>query len=482
MFNNIGTLILLLCFVVSVFGTATFRVGNQTLQYHTQDLFEVEVEPYTTRGVLVSGAFNPNSTCEILPSVLNTAQSALDNVKSDNITSVIIAIDAIEANEYGCTTIAHTGVAVFELNQYLNDTSNFSIDTVLYISYTKSGLGFGASPVNIALLPLNDFLIVAGVPIEPGPWNDAFLSIGYRAFIYCTLAVFVTAILYSVVSLYHLIKTKRAITKQQIIIYVSALCAAILCASGFALKLNSLVYKYTSFLQSVFVYIGFYTLLLLWHSIAINVKNTRQLILLRYGIIIAFFMALIDQALQLIFEFTSIPEIQSTLVMTINYFRLATQSIIIVAFVYYGIVFWLKQGTLLGNSNVKHALLLVTKLCAIFSLGYLMLFTGNMMEEGETWRYGVGAEVARIVLFKLSYVVRIGVLLFVIDLRPKSDSQCKDKAKIEVDSRKCITTSIQTTHNDDTLYAGALMSSNIDPDARLILENSTYYNMATVYN
>ncbi|KAI9598534.1 hypothetical protein BDF19DRAFT_432801 [Syncephalis fuscata] len=284
MFNNIGTLILLLCFVVSVFGTATFRVGNQTLQYHTQDLFEVERQ------------FNPNSTCEILPSVLNTAQSALDNVKSDNATSVIIAIDAIEANEYGCTTIAHTGVAVFELNQYLNDTSNFSIDTVLYIPDTTSGPGFGAypdlpytkygfgfyedvSPVNIALLAYDNYHVVVDasnnldatvivtVEEEPGPWNDVFLATGYRIFIYFILTVLVSITLYSLVILYRLIKTKKTITRHHVLIYVSALCAAIVCASGLALKLNGMAYKWIRVFQNFFISVGFYALLLLWYVI-----------------------------------------------------------------------------------------------------------------------------------------------------------------------------------------------------------------------
>ncbi|KAI9597704.1 hypothetical protein BDF19DRAFT_411651 [Syncephalis fuscata] len=177
MLTNIGTVALLLCFGVSAFGMATFRVGNQTFQYHTQDLFEIEVAPYTTRGVFAKAVFNPNSTCEISPRVLNIARAGLNNVKSDNITSVIIGVDSLEAKECGCKTIAHAGVAVSKLKQYLNSTKDFSIDTALYISNTKPGPSFGASPtmsyttygfsfyegaspVNIALLPLNNYLTV----------------------------------------------------------------------------------------------------------------------------------------------------------------------------------------------------------------------------------------------------------------------------------------------------------------------------------
>ncbi|KAI9598370.1 hypothetical protein BDF19DRAFT_463077, partial [Syncephalis fuscata] len=121
------------CFAVSVLGTATFRVGNQTLQYPTLDLFEVEVAPYTTRGILVDAVFNENAACEILPSILDTARSALNSVTSDNITSVIIAIDAKKAKYRGCKTVTHAGFAVSALNQYLNATSGFSIDTILYM-------------------------------------------------------------------------------------------------------------------------------------------------------------------------------------------------------------------------------------------------------------------------------------------------------------------------------------------------------------
>ncbi|KAI9598248.1 hypothetical protein BDF19DRAFT_227085 [Syncephalis fuscata] len=107
MLNNIGLVIQLLCFVVSVFGMATFRVGNQTFQYRTQDLFEVKVAPYTTRGILVDAVFNEDSLCEMLPSVLDTARFALHSVRLHNISSVIIAIDAKKAKECGCRTINH---------------------------------------------------------------------------------------------------------------------------------------------------------------------------------------------------------------------------------------------------------------------------------------------------------------------------------------------------------------------------------------
>ncbi|KAI9598417.1 hypothetical protein BDF19DRAFT_463116, partial [Syncephalis fuscata] len=225
MMNTIGTLILLLHFIVSVFGTATFRVGNQTFQYHTQDLFEVTVAPYTARGVLVNAVFSKNASCEILSSVLDTARSALDGVKSDNITDVIIAIDEKKAFEGGCKTITHAGFAVSDLKQYLNYTGGVFIDTALYISHTKPGPVFGAYhtlryttfgfnfyeetlPFNIALLPYDDYrfvvdasnelstTVIVTVEEEPGPWNGVFLSTGYRAFIYCTMAAFIIIILY----------------------------------------------------------------------------------------------------------------------------------------------------------------------------------------------------------------------------------------------------------------------------------------------
>ncbi|KAI9593923.1 hypothetical protein BDF19DRAFT_423966 [Syncephalis fuscata] len=173
MLNGIGTPALLLCFVASVFGMATFRVGKQTFQYHTQDLLEVKVSPYTMHDIAIC---------------LDTARSALNSVKFDNITSVIIAIDAIEAQEFGCKAATYAGFAVSKLNQYLNATSGFSIDMALYIANTNSGPGF----VNIALLPHDNYQAVldasnklsAAVTVtideESGPWNDAFLSTGYR--------------------------------------------------------------------------------------------------------------------------------------------------------------------------------------------------------------------------------------------------------------------------------------------------------------
>ncbi|KAI9594987.1 hypothetical protein BDF19DRAFT_443071 [Syncephalis fuscata] len=272
-------------------------------------------------------------------------------------------------------------------------------------------------------------------------------------------------------ALYRLIKTKRIITKQQTIIYVSALCAAILCASGFALKLNSLAYKWISIFTNIFIYIGFYTLLLLWQSIAISLQNSRQLRLLRYGIIISFVITIIDQTLNIIPEFISAPTIQSTLKIIAISLILSTQSVIIITFIYYG-----------NTIRCKQALSLVTKLCAIFSLGYLMILTANIMILGKTWRYGAEAELINAIIFKASYIVRIGALLFVINLRSRSDSQCKDKVVIRVNNKKDATISVQSTHNKNITFASALMSSNIDPNIRPIIDDNTYYSSTITYN
>ncbi|KAI9598386.1 hypothetical protein BDF19DRAFT_432353 [Syncephalis fuscata] len=127
-------------------------------------------------------------------------------------------------------------------------------------------------------------------------------------------------------------------------------------------------------------------------------------------------------------------------------------------------MFWLKQGDLLANSAAKHVLLLVTRLCAIFSLGYLMIFIANMMKNAKVWNYSVEAEFARVILLEISYAVRISVLLFVIGLRSKSDGQCKDLATINVDNRDNTTTLVQSTYNNYDFHACAIMSSNIQPD------------------
>ncbi|KAI9598249.1 hypothetical protein BDF19DRAFT_227160 [Syncephalis fuscata] len=170
---------------------------------------------------------------------------------------------------------------------------------------------------------------------------------------------------------------------------------------------------------------------------------------------------------------------QSTIAIVISYTRLLTQGIIIVGFIYYGITFWLKQDTLIASSAVKHALSLVTKICVLFSLGFLMVFVVNMMEIGETWRYGVKAELLSLVLYNMSHFLRNSVLLFFIGLRPKSGSQPKDNTAVIMDNRDNIETLVQSTNTKHTAYVGALMSSNVDPDAHSTFEESAYDNKTT---
>ncbi|KAI9599569.1 hypothetical protein BDF19DRAFT_9790 [Syncephalis fuscata] len=365
MLNSLIIFAILPCFVVSVFGMATFHMGNRTFQYHTQDLFEFEVAPYTTRGILMEAVFNKNTTCEILPSIFDKARSALKNVKFHNITRLIIAIDAVKAHKCGCKTIAHTKIAVSKLNQHSNATNGFLVDTALYIAHKKPGPSFGAyrtlrytgygfghykdvSSVNIALLPYENYqvvldarkklktAIIVTVKEEPGPWNAVFLSVGYRAFIYFIVAVVISIMMYSLVVLYCLLKVKRNITKQHVVIYASALCAAILFASALMLRENSIVHKWIMFFLGIFLYIGFYTLILLWHSIAVSVQKSRCLLLLRYAIIISFVIAIVGRILYIMCAFIPSPTAQGMVRIASNRFVLFTQFTIIIAFVYYG--------------------------------------------------------------------------------------------------------------------------------------------------
>ncbi|KAI9598392.1 hypothetical protein BDF19DRAFT_432372 [Syncephalis fuscata] len=246
--------------------------------------------------------------------------------------------------------------------------------------------------------------------------------------------------------------------------YISALCAAISCVIGFPFKINSLKYQCISAIQGFFMSVGFYLLLLLWHSIAINVKNGQYLLFLHYGIIISFVIMIIDQVLSAIYGFIPASVVYDTVHMVITLLLAPSQFILSL------------------HSTAKHALLLVTRLCAIFSLGYLMAFTANMLYHLKVWNYSVEAEVFRVVLLKISYVVRISVLLFVIDLRPKSDGYCKDKVAIEANNKKNTATLVQSICNNRAFHACAIMSSNIQPDVQPVLEDSICYNTTTISN
>ncbi|KAI9593995.1 hypothetical protein BDF19DRAFT_446604 [Syncephalis fuscata] len=128
-------------------------------------------------------------------------------------------------------------------------------------------------------------------------------------------------------------------------------------------------------------------------------------------------MTIITQVFYLISEFISAPGIRYASTMIISYFASPTQGIIISVFIYY------------GNKIVCNIL-----------IGFLLIFTSNIVEVVEDSIYEVKAEVARVILVKLSYVVRIIALLFVIVLREKSDSRCEDGAITGVYDQNIATT------------------------------------------
>ncbi|KAI9595058.1 hypothetical protein BDF19DRAFT_414094 [Syncephalis fuscata] len=101
-------------------------------------------------------------------------------------------------------------------------------------------------------------------------------------------------------------------------------------------------------------------------------------------------------------------------------------------------------------ANKSRETALVTKLCALFLLSYFMLLAADIMKFRETWRYGPETKPTCVVLVKLSYIVR--------------------------------TVLVQNTHDNYTVYASALMSSNVDSDADPIYDDSTYYNTTIIYN
>ncbi|KAI9598385.1 hypothetical protein BDF19DRAFT_232705 [Syncephalis fuscata] len=72
------------------------------------------------------------------------------------------------------------------------------------------------------------------------------------------------------------------------------------------------------------------------HSIAIGVQKSRYLQLLRYAIIISLINTIINRILYIICEFIPLSTAQGIMQIISGRFVLFSQSIIIIAFVYYG--------------------------------------------------------------------------------------------------------------------------------------------------
>ncbi|KAI9598479.1 hypothetical protein BDF19DRAFT_235869 [Syncephalis fuscata] len=251
---TIYTIVFLSCFLQPISALVTFKFDNNTYSYSTQSPFQVKTPQYYVHGPLIQPGFNKNESCTLDYSKADVAQLST-SVTLDDKQSVIVAISEELATQQGCRTISHAGMAAYNFAEALKADNGLSVDAILYLLaprpdivpgaphnllYVGSGFVFPNDypPIPMALLKTEHFLemtskstsqnspLVVFVQQELGPWNEAFFSGGYIAFICATIFFNVVFAIRGLISLVNLIISKEYPPKQPLIIFCCGLAAS----------------------------------------------------------------------------------------------------------------------------------------------------------------------------------------------------------------------------------------------------------------
>ncbi|RKP22847.1 hypothetical protein SYNPS1DRAFT_31486 [Syncephalis pseudoplumigaleata] len=168
--------------------------------------------------------------------------------------------------------------------------------------------------------------------------------------------------------------------------------------------------------------IAFHLLLLLWHTIVRGVQRVRYLKLVQYMIILSFVVMVMRFFLQILFVFAGYHfggvdfyELSAIMMITVLCFLL-------ILFSYYGVIFWYKQRNTIASQATKDALSKVTKICLACFFGYLLVFTATILDLCRIDNFSVAGEILRLVFIRISYSIRIVVILFVVELGPSGSN------------------------------------------------------------
>ncbi|KAI9598390.1 hypothetical protein BDF19DRAFT_463091 [Syncephalis fuscata] len=431
-----GLLTLLLCYTQLVASEATFQVSGKNYTYPTQDLFEFRSDFYSITGLAVNATFKKDGDCELTTQMIDTAKSIIDQSANPNgVVNLTIVVDAVQASIFGCHTVVHPGISVYKFKKSTGTIKGVSIENVLYLlanmggpvdgsvygaDYVTFGFWFpsGQSPIPMALMRAIDYADVrkkntnnAAMTIsireEQGIWNDSMLSPTYKAQIYILFALNLFFLLRSIFVLTKMIRAGRYMSKYRTLIFAFAFLSSIR-KSNKSCRTSLYLMLFTSFMSEIllpiatpsyiwidnvlefFTNIAFHLLLLLWHSIVKGVQNVHYLKVVKYIIIGSFTMAMVKFFLFILFGFVS------NFISGTNVYIIITIMVVTIQMLY-----WPYSPT-------------------------MALFSGSVSEnqlladQRRMHWLNVGGEVFRIVLNRLSYTIRIIVLLFILDLGPSS--------------------------------------------------------------
>ncbi|KAI8056659.1 hypothetical protein BDF22DRAFT_667364 [Syncephalis plumigaleata] len=472
-------------------GLVTFHVNNnsnnsssssQSYVYHTQDPFEVRVEPYLINGWLMPMKFDTNNKCKLLGNNthLTTLISSLSNTTTNSSSStdvslinsqhtgnttsdnrqIIAAIDAHDALTHGCLTVAHAGLAASDLAASLHVTYNLSLQAVLYLIQhnnhnNTSGGGasvpgaphetyyysramifpYGRPAVTMAIMPIyhyqevlarsnqmNDTVIAVTLQ-QAWPWNDAFLSGYYIAVVYALALIDILFILYNSTSFIFTLRTGRQCPSRRIVMFAMAMVITLLHTVVLFSHTTTPLYVCLQRLLALLRNIAIQVLLLLWHSILAGIQDSKQLRIVK--VLIWFNFTVVNIWL---ISFTIITVISNSRktrgVMAQAIFAMGSLQIItILLVVYYGLKFWRKRNTLNISRETRNALGWISKQCAILFLCSIIMFIASILNPLAIWRYGVAAEVSRILLEYVGCVLFNAVLSLVLTSTTRDSQQ-----------------------------------------------------------
>ncbi|KAI8051142.1 hypothetical protein BDF22DRAFT_91052 [Syncephalis plumigaleata] len=366
-------LIITITITITIINTAyfanasiSFPYNNRTITRPTFDVFESYYSPYNISGIAYNPSFADNTTCTLLrPDKATRFHNPLtaDGVPTFN--ELVIVLDDDYVRDHGCYTVTQVAIEVQayggDLTRYHNYPPTKALLYILkgvyhgvegaptIVPYISSSVFIpdDQPPIPVALLSekyFDEFVDAydeAGeyIPInlkqELGPWNELFLSNGYRACNTVLVAAGAIIFLSGLRTLLLLIFQGKFSLDPRSIIFIVGLASTLLSTIAIPIRLMCLA-NYTIVRISTILYSAtFYWLLLAWCPVISAVEANRKFPF-KMGIIVCYAAQMTVLGIRFILDFVPFNEIVSTAFSVITYINAILQLFTCGIFIYNG--------------------------------------------------------------------------------------------------------------------------------------------------
>jgi len=258
---------------------------------------------------------------------------------------------------------------------------------------------------------------------ERGPWNDIFLSVPYRVYVWCTFTINLLLTLFGIFRMYQSISQRAFQFDLRTVIFVTGLISAAIYTAAIPMREESWTRYFLEQFSSFFYACAFYLLLMLWCGVLATVQTRQSFLIFRsvvgVGILCATYTAVLGVVWLCIWPNDALVEIRAIS-------RIVTpvvQGFIGALFGVYAVRFFLRRQAENATKRTREALSKLGKLAIVGFITFISYAVTNVLSGAATLAGLPGVVVMVLVCDAFCATVRGAGILLVMSVRLPQSKQ-----------------------------------------------------------